>query len=271
MEVRIGCSGWSYSGWIGPFYPKGSRPAELLSLYSRVFDTVEIDSTFYAIPSADKVKRWRSSTPDDFTFTAKMPKIITHERRLENCEIHLSYFLDSMKHLGDKLRHILVQFPHSFDYSRNHVAFRSFVERLPQNVGFAVEFRNESWFSEETYSMLQENGITMAWSETPYTNPAGRVTGETIYLRLVGDRSIDESNFGTVQLDRDKEILEWTRRIDSFRGKLGSAFIFTNNHFQGFGPATANSVRKHLGMGELDMSKIMASPGDDSQRSLLDW
>lgn len=271
METRIGCSGWSYQGWVGPFYPKGTKPGDFLSLYSMVFDAVEIDSTFYAIPSADKVMKWRDSTPDDFVFTAKMPKIITHERRLVNCETHLSYFLDSIKLLGDKLGMLLIQFPHSFDFDRNHVTFRSFIGNLPDDTRFAVEFRNESWFVEETYSILRENGITIAWSETPFTGARDKLTGDGVYLRLVGDRTIDENRFGSVQIDRDREIHEWTNRIDSFRGKLDSAFIFTNNHFQGFGPATANNVRRQMGMEELDLSKLRASAGDDNQSSLLDW
>lgn len=271
MRIRVGCSGWSYKGWLGTFYPSGTKPSKYLSLYSRVFDTVEIDSTFYSIPKPETVKTWADSVPEDFVFTAKLPKIITHERRLVGADMQLTYFLESIRNLGDKRGIILIQFPHSFNIEGGFEALKSFLKKLPGDFEFAVEFREQSWFVEQTYDLLREYGITLAWSETPFASVPDKIVTGSIYLRLVGDRNIDESQFGRVLRDKDAEIKSWSERIESFKGKVGNAFIFTNNHFQGFGPATANNFRKALGMEERYWPELMKNDLEKGQKSIFDW
>ncbi len=271
FPYRIGCSGWSYKSWVGPFYPRGTRPSDFLSLYSRVFDAVEIDSTFYSIPDRSAVAKWYASTPDNFIFTAKMPKTITHERQLSNCGVQLSYFLESVKMLREKLGCVLLQFPHSFSLERGKSRLASFIEDLPGDTKFALEFRDSSWFVDEVFTMLSDRNITLAWSDIPHTAPAERLTTGTAYLRLVGDRAIDERDFGQVRRDKGESISEWGRRLSARISELEEVFIFSNNHYQGFGPATANAFRKELGLDELDWRAVFDSTRDRGQSSLLDW
>ncbi len=271
MDLRIGCSGWSYKGWVGTFYPSGARPADYLELYSRAFSTVEIDSTFYATPDAETVRKWYGKTPDDFLFAAKMPKVITHERRLSNVEIHLGYFLDSIGKLKDKLGAVLIQFPHGFSRQDGFEKLRDFLKILPTDIGFAVEFRHDSWFDEDVYSALSESGVALAWSEVPMTSSSTYLTTDTAYIRLVGDRSIDGKDFGTVQKDRSEVLEKWAIALKERRDVIDHTFVFSNNHFQGFGPATANFFRKAMGLNGIDWTAAMGRGNSERQKSLFDW
>ncbi|HKJ97164.1 MAG TPA: DUF72 domain-containing protein [Thermoplasmataceae archaeon] len=271
MEFRIGCSGWSYKGWNGAFYPKGTKPSDYLELYSRAFDTVEIDSTFYAIPDSGTVRSWRERTPDNFLFTAKVPKIVTHERKLENTEVHMGYFLESIGKLGDKLGMILVQFPHGFTYDSGAEKFRKFLERLPTDARFAVEFRHDSWFNDAAYACLKENNVTLAWSEVPMTGSTNITTSSSAYVRLVGDRSIKEEDFGTVRRDRTDVINRWARELENKKNVIDHTFVFSNNHFQGFGPATVNFFRQAVGVEPVNWEIRMKNTSTGEQKSLFDW
>ncbi len=269
MDYRIGCSGWSYSGWVGPFYPKGTRPGDYLKLYSRVFDAVEIDSTFYRIPGRNMVKSWDEATPDGFRFTAKLPQEITHERKLGNSETVLSAFTDAIRPLGEKLSFVLIQFPASFRGKTQKTRFAEFIKLLPSDISFAVEFRHSSWFAEDVYSMLRDAEITMAWSEVPMLMVPEVITSGSAYLRLVGDRSIGEDRFGTVQRDRSSTIKSWAGVLDRQKDRIRHAFIFANNHFQGFGPFTVNLFREAAGLEPVDWEARIRSIVPDGQKKLF--
>jgi uncharacterized protein YecE (DUF72 family) len=127
LQYYIGCSGWSYSSWQGPFYPKGIESSKWLRYYSKVFDYVEIDSSFYRIPNEFMVKNWYKRTPENFRFTAKFPKVITHDKRLSDFdEDQLSYFFDSISELKEKLLALLIQLPPSIDIVQGLDALRTF-------------------------------------------------------------------------------------------------------------------------------------------------
>lgn len=270
-SIRTGCSGWSYKGWVGPFYPSGTKTEEMLRLYSRVFNTVEVDSTFYGQPSLSTVKKWKDSVPEDFLFTVKMPGIITHERKLSGSGAQVQLFLESIRGFGEKLSMVLIQLPPSMKYDDSFRAFADFVELLPDDVRFAVEFRDETWFREDVYSIMRKRGVTMAWSEIPSVSMVGSMTTSSLYLRLVGDRNIDEADFGSIRRDRSAVISEWADRVKHVLEKIDDAFVFTNNHFQGFGPATANLFRNAVGLDDLKWEETFRSPGEKAQKSLMDW
>src|SRR2546421_1503364 len=116
MELRIGCTGWSYEGWIGSFYPKTMEQTDYLKHYSNVFNITEINSTFYRIPSLSMARKWDQDTPETFIFTAKLPKIITHESRLKPGP-YLDQFLQSIQPLGSKMAILVIQLPPSLSFS----------------------------------------------------------------------------------------------------------------------------------------------------------
>lgn len=255
-ETRIGCSGWSYNAWVGPFYPRGSKPTDYLKLYSRVFDTVEIDSTFYSAPSDIVVNNWFKNTPDGFIFCPKMQNDVTHKNKLKNVDIILEKFLESVKRLKSKLGMILIQLPPAFSFEDDMESLKEFLPLLPDKLEFAVEFRNNSMFTEPVYKLLEDYNITLAWSEIPMAKNPGVLTTDKVYLRLVGDRTIKESQFGKVQRNSDEEIEVWSGRVKKQRDDIEKVYIYSNNHFQGFGPATANIMYRKLGLEERKFTRI---------------
>lgn len=268
-EIRIGCSGWSYAQWVGPFYPKGTRSSDFLKVYSRVFDTVEIDSTFYRIPGKPMIDSWRNSTPEGFLFCPKVPKEITHDMRLRNANGPMNSFLDSIRELKEKLGLVLLQLPPSFTYSQGHEDLSGFLDSLPADLDFAIEFRGNSWFRDEVFESLRNHNVTLAWPETTYVDTPAVLTTSTVYLRLVGDRSLNEESFGKVQREMNPVIDKWSKVLNEKKHGLDHVFAFANNHFQGFGPATVNSVRKSLGMEPVNWVEKMNTVVGKSQKTLF--
>src|SRR4051812_2772782 len=143
-RIRIGTQGWNYDAWIGPFFPSGTRPVDFLSVYSRAFDTVEVDSTFYAIPPSKTVRGWAERTPRDFKFALKMPQEITHERRLRDVADVTALFFERVRELEDKLGPILIQLGPDFG-PVELPALAGFLPTLPSDIQFAIEFRQRGW------------------------------------------------------------------------------------------------------------------------------
>src|SRR5205085_5337630 len=157
-RIYLGTQGWNYEGWIGPFYPPGSKAKEMLSLYAEVFDTVEVDSTFYAIPAENSVKGWAARTPTDFKFSLKLPSEITHKNRLRESEGLLEQFIDRVSLLGPKLGCVLIQLPPDFS-PNEQAAFGNFMDLLPSQPRFAVEFRDATWLNLETVKILARKNV----------------------------------------------------------------------------------------------------------------
>lgn len=267
VEYRIGCSGWSYQGWVGTFYPPGTVKNNFLTLYSKIFDTVEIDSTFYNVPSKAVIHKWYTSTPDDFLFCPKLPRQITHDNRLANVDLLLEMFMDRIRILGQKLGRILIQLPPSFSYENGFDSLREFIKLLPEDFYFAIEFRHNSWFRENIFSLLESKQMTLTWAETTYTKTPENLTTKDLYLRLVGDRSIREEDFGHLQKDRDSTISMWAKRIENRIDDIERVYVYSNNHFQGFAPGTANIFRRKLGLSELSFKDAIGT--NNNQRTLF--
>jgi uncharacterized protein YecE (DUF72 family) len=266
LQLYIGCSGWSYDAWLDHFYPSRIEKNKFLEYYSSVFDYVEIDSSFYRTPNLFIAKRWTKTAPDNFRFTAKMPRSITHEKRLgvEEAETDLRYFFQAMQPLKNKLLCILIQLPPSLTAKEGFKKLEALIHMLDSGYRYAIEFRHRSWFDnnnndnnkdDDIYSLLTKNNICMAWNQLDIIQTPPELTTDFFYLRLIGDRSIDEKDFGRIQKDRINEMQEWARNIleknkdeDDY---LKFGIVAANNHYAGFGPATANNFRKMLGLNEV--------------------
>ncbi len=256
--LRLGTSAFTAAGWQGSFYPEGLPPREYLSYYAQHFDTVEVDATFYRIPSSATVKNWYAKTPDRFLFAAKVPQTITHEKVLEKCEGQMKNFLAVMDLLGEKLGPLLLQFPYfnkkKFatvnDFLKRLVPF---LEQLPAGYRFAVEVRNKNWLGEPLLAVLRERGIALALVDHPWLprprdllkriNP---LTAEFTYIRWLGDRKgIEEQTktWGKVIVDRRRELLEWVEACRKLSRARVEIFGYANNHYAGHAPAT---VRQFL-------------------------
>lgn len=156
MDTKTGCSGWSYSQWAEPFYPAGTKPSDYLKIYSKIFDLVEIDSSFYRVLDVKMVESLKDSTPDNFVFTAKMPQSVTHDLRLKNADREAAAFLERISILKEKLAFILIQLPPSLSYKDGFPRLKTLLEDLPSEFNYAVEFRHDSWFRGDTFFLLRE-------------------------------------------------------------------------------------------------------------------
>jgi uncharacterized protein YecE (DUF72 family) len=254
LQYHIGCSGWSYSSWQGPFYPLNIENSQWLSYYSQVFDYVEIDSTFYRMPTPFMVKNWYKRTPDNFRFTAKFPKVITHDKRLKDVEKELEYFFESISGLEEKLLALLIQLPPSLGLAEGIGGLREIVSQLDKRFRYAVEVRDSSWFQDLAYNFFRNNNICMVWSQLAGIRTPPIVTTDFLYIRFIGDRSIDEKDFGKIQKDRVAEMKKWARNLrrtgEVKNEKPNLAIVAANNHYAGFGPGTANMFRKMIGFEE---------------------
>lgn len=270
MQLFVGCSGWSYSAWRGHFYPKELEASKYIEYYGKIFDYVEIDSSFYRIPNTLTVARWAKVTPRGFKFTAKMPQAVTHEKRLgEGAETSLRYFYDAMLPIKDKLGAVLVQLPPSM--TKNEGLKK--LKKLPLDDRFrhAVEARHKSWFDAEVYDFFKENNLCLAWSQRDELQTPPVITTDFIYLRLIGDRSIPDSAFGTIQKDRLEEMQYWASEVKKLQSTklLKSGFVPANNHYAGFGASTANTFRKMLGLPEVKWHEL-TEQNEKKQSTLLD-
>ena len=266
MDLRIGCSGWSYNDWVGPFYPPKTSPEEYLNLYSRVFDTVEIDATFYRVPSREMVEKWYSSTSKQFIFCPKLPKRITHDLHLENASSYLVHFTKRLEALQDKLGPFVIQLPPSFKFQKHQEQLQRFLEPLDDRHRYAIEFRHESWFNDEIKSFLESKNICQIWSINQYLTTPPTITADFLYLRFVGDRAIDQ--FNIIQKDQTESMRNWYRKLGQAPDSAKNRFELFNNHFAGFGPGSVNEFRRLMGLAELDWSHASQ---DSAQKSMLDY
>jgi uncharacterized protein YecE (DUF72 family) len=251
LHYHIGCSGWSYTSWQGPFYPSNIENSSWLNYYSHVFGYVEIDSSFYRTPNIFTVKNWYKKTPRSFKFTAKFPRVITHEKRLKAVDKELEQFFEAIGPLSDKTLALLIQLPPSLQLSEGLDRLRELVLELDSRFRYAIEVRHSSWFQDLAYNFFANNDICMVWSQLAELRTPPIVTTDLLYLRFIGDRSIQEKDFGRIQIDRVIEMQKWANDIKTVEDEgINLAIIAANNHYAGFGPGTVNIFRKMLGLSE---------------------
>ncbi|HLY61348.1 MAG TPA: DUF72 domain-containing protein [Terriglobia bacterium] len=279
-RLFLGTSSWTGDGWVGSFYPTGTKPADFLQHYAKSFNTVEIDSTFYRIPTASTVEQWRERTPKGFIFSAKLPQRITHEKMLLDAEDDLKAFLDVMDLLGDKLGALLLQFPYFNKSKFRGLGFflerlEPFLKQLPKDHQWGVEVRNKNWLSEKLYSVLRRHGVALALVDHPWMprpnevfNTGDPITADFTYIRWLGDRKgIEERTkvWDKTIIDRTEELGEWVGIMRRLEGRGIRMYSFANNHFGGFAPDTIRLFRQLWGRTEPAKKQM---PKKDAPRNL---
>src|SRR5229473_2422142 len=252
-DIRVGTSAFTAEGWVGSFYPEGTQPRDFLSYYATKFDTVELDNTFYRTPALATVQGWNAKTPPGFSFAAKVPQVISHEKVLVDCEDDLNHFLKTMDALGDKLGPLLFQFGYfnksKFKSQAEFLALlKPFLKKLPKGYQFAVEIRNKSWLDSRYADLLREHGVALAlidqsWVPRPWElkSELDLITAEFTYVRWLGDRKgIEEKTktWDNTIVDREPEMEEWVRILRKASRRVGRAYVYANNHYAGYGPGT---------------------------------
>ena len=259
-NVLIGTQGWNYDAWVGPFFPSGTRPADYLSVYARAFDTVEVDSTFYAIPSVKTVRGWGSRTPPGFRFALKLPQEITHENRLRESGDLLRLFLDRARELGDKLGPVLIQLGPDFG-PVELPALAGFLPMLPRDVRFAVEFRHRGWIHDGVIALLAEHNVALALADARWIprkqvlTLATQPTSDIAYIRWMGPNR-DIVDYSRIQVDRSKILEQWSQVLWSIAQRVKTVYGYVNNHFAGHSPASARELQRMLGQKSVEPSQL---------------
>lgn len=266
-EIRVGAQGWNYADWVGPLYPRGARAAEYLDLYVRAFDTVEIDSTFYAIPAEGAGRSWRERAREGFVYSLKLPQEITHVRRLEESAGVLDAFCARARELGDRLGAILIQMPPDFS-PRSRGALEAFVALLPGDLRFAIEFRDRAWVAEERLEalldLLGEHRVALALCDSKWLPSetmmalARRPTADFSYLRWLGPRELTE--YSRLQIDHTRELEQWAEAVAALSAQVSVVYAYFNNHYEGHSPLSANRFKKMLGLDAIDPDALISQP-----------
>jgi uncharacterized protein YecE (DUF72 family) len=252
-NLHLGTSSWSSEDWAGPFYPEGTASADFITEYAKHFDVVEVDSTFYRAPSPAMVHNWARRTPSGFQFAAKVPRSITHDKVMQDCDGELKEFLSAMDLLEDKLGPLLLQFPYfnkqAFARPEDFLArLKPFLEKLPSGYAFALEIRNKYWVNPRFLDLLRAHRVAFALIDHPWMIPIDRlmsqhdpVTADFTYVRWLGDRKgIEEKTQRWNQLiqNREREMETWIPAIDKLLQRRLCIFAFFNNHYAGFAPGS---------------------------------
>src|SRR3990170_4347778 len=241
-EILLGTSGWSYKEWIGPFYQKGAK--SMLAAYSRVFKTVEIDSTFYRYPSKGMVFGWLRYTKPDFIYAAKLPQLITHEKKLNparGVEEDLTKFLQLMEPLqfNGKLACLLAQLPPSLKLSLTLI--EGFFALFPTQFRLAVEFRHPSWLNSQTLQLLEKYNVAYTAVDEPLLPPDMHVTSDIAYIRWHGKGEQPWYNYHY----KTEELKPWVPKVKEATSKAKKVYGYFNNHYHAY------AVKNSLEMAEM--------------------
>jgi uncharacterized protein YecE (DUF72 family) len=238
-EVRIGCSGWSYQDWREDFYPPGTPASRWLAHYATVFDTVEVNATFYRLPKLETVRGWAEQVPDGFLFAVKASRYLTHMKRLREIRPGLARYWERIEPLleAGKLGPVLWQLPERF--RRDDETLSKALDELPTGE-HCFEFRHPSWFAPDVHALLAEHGASLALGddkrrELPKASPVGPIA----YLRLHYGSRGRGGNYSARELDG------WRRRVAAWRSRR-PVFAYLNNDWRGFAPRNAQRLREGL-------------------------
>ncbi|MDX6689368.1 MAG: hypothetical protein QOG15_825 [Solirubrobacteraceae bacterium] len=236
--IRVGCSGWNYASWRAEFYPKGMPASRWLEHYASVFDTVEVNATFYRLARHEAVANWVRQTPDDFCFAVKASRYMTHVKRLRELPERSQRFYEPLQPLADagKLGPVLWQLPANFH--RDDERLRCALEQLSPG-RHTFEFRHASWFVPEVMALLRDHGVALTIADRPDLSfQTHEITADFTYVRFHHGRRGRRGNYA------DSELEEWARRIVGWeRGGL-DVYAYFNNDWEVFAPRNATRLRR---------------------------
>jgi uncharacterized protein YecE (DUF72 family) len=230
--IWVGTSGYNYPEWRGTFYPEKMPPAKMLPYYAERFPTVEINYTFYRMPSDKAVAGWASQTPSPYALTLKAPRRMTHDRRLRDCADPLETFCDVARTLGAKLGALLFQLPPNL--KKDLARLESFLADMPADMRPAFEFRHESWFAEDVFSLLASKNVALCVADSERLSTPVRITAAHAYFRLRDEGYTTD------------DIRQWADRIAEATQACTDVFVYFKHEEQGRGPALAGVLMERL-------------------------
>jgi uncharacterized protein YecE (DUF72 family) len=221
MRTHVGTSGWQYRDWRGAFYPKELPQREWLPYFARNFETVEVNNSFYRLPERETFERWRDQTPAGFVVAVKASRFITHLKRLKDPEEPVALLWERATGLGDRLGPVLFQLPPRFRADPDRL--EALLRTLPRRMRPAFEFRDDSWYADEVFDLLDTAGAALVWPHRPGTRRALPVVGGWIYVRF-------HQGTRTGPGYRRDTLRRWAERIGD--ADADEAFLYFNNDQQ---------------------------------------
>jgi len=228
-----------YDHWRGVLYPPELPKKNWLTFYAQIFDTVEVNASFYHLPTEKTFKRWYEETPPSFLFAVKASRYITHVKKLKDVTEALHLFYRRVEFLKEKCGPLLFQFPPRFSFHRE--TMESFLRELSPSFRYVFEFRHPSFFCDELYELLREHNIALCFADTPFFPYAEAVTASFVYLRLHGARSLYTHWYS------EDELKGWAEKIKGWR-KEYEVYCYFDNDYAGFAVENARTLRKYLEM-----------------------
>jgi len=238
-KLHIGTSGWSYEHWKELFYPERISGDQMLGFYAKHFKTVEINTTFYRLPSKQTLKNWYQTVPDHFIFSVKASQYITHRKKLIDPKETTHNFFDRVQILDDKLGPILFQLPPRWHKNKNRLA--DFIRVLPTDYHYVFEFRDSTWFSDDITELLYKKNVTFCIYDLEGKQTPFHITNDLVYVRLHGPGAKYQGSYS-------KDLLEtWTNRFRSWLDERHEIYCYFNNDYETYAPRNASLLLKLMG------------------------
>ncbi|MHB0976089.1 MAG: DUF72 domain-containing protein [Candidatus Aquicultorales bacterium] len=233
-QIYIGTSGWSYEWWKDSFYPADLSKAKWLSYYSGRFSTVEINRSFYRLPTRDTFEKWKETVGEDFVFAVKASRYLTHNKKLKDPEEPWRRFIEAAVGLGSTLGPILFEFQPS--WRKNAERLSAFLSILPDTFRYAFEFRHPTWFDSEVFDLLRSKGAALVTADSPRFPQSFEITAGFSFIRFHGGRLLYSSDYSGSELE------EWGERILDMARDGRSVYAYFNNDAFGFAPKNAREL-----------------------------
>lgn len=241
-KVHIGTSGWHYKHWLGDFYPAEMKPSEMFAFYAEQFDTVEINNTFYRLPSEKTVDSWRQDSPKSFCFAVKASRFITHMKKLKDPDSSTKkFFAVVAERLETKLGPLLFQLPPAWLVNVERLA--AFLESLPRGYKYVFEFRDETWLTREVFELLHHYNAALCVHDLGDMKTPVEITADFTYVRFHGPGGAKY-----VGSYSHKELEQWAERIKSWRRNLSAIYVYFNNDVGGWAIKNAKELKVLLGI-----------------------
>lgn len=237
-KLQVGTSGWHYNHWKGTFYPAGLKAKDQFAYYAGLFDTVEINNSFYRLPKEAMFKAWETQAPKGFHYTVKAPRFFTHMKKLIVVRPDLQQFVELTYNLESKLGVILFQLPPK--WKLNPERLELFLAALPEGPRYAFEFREHSWYTAEIYSILQRYNCAFCIYELEHHQSPLEVTADFVYIRLHGPGNKYQGSY------TDEQLKLWKKRITTWRNSGKDVYIYFDNDQEGYAAFNALTLKKYF-------------------------
>lgn len=237
-RVRIGTSGWHYQHWRGPYYPQSVPPRAMLDLYARDFETVEINNSFYRMPSSATFEAWKDATPVGFSFSVKGSRYLTHRKKLLDPQPALERLMEAVVGLGVKLGPILFQLPPNWHCNLDRL--QQFLGALPAGRRYSIECRDQSWHNREVYRLLRDHNVAFYLYELGGIRSTLEVTADFVYVRLHGPGNKYEGDYSAGRLK------SWADRIQRWKQSDLDVYFYFDNDQAGYAVKNAQELKRIL-------------------------